>query len=462
MLTYDLSARGSTPRYEYLYRCLRRDILSGALASGARLPSKRALAEHLGVSVITVEAAYSQLVAEGCVESRPRRGYFVLARAMPGGFEPEPAASRPQPVWRLDLRSNRVDAALFPSGVWAKLTRRVLADNPDALLEGAPHEGLPELREAIAAYLRGYKGMAVSARQIVVGAGAEFLYLMLAQLFSGAAFALENPGYPKIRLAYSASGALCLPVELDAQGVNPGSLRRSGAGVLHISPAHQYPTGLVTPLPRRQELLRWAESTGSYIVEDDYDSELSYAPRPLPTLSSIDGAGRVIYVNTFSQTISPAIRIGYLVLPERLLDEWERRLGFYSCAVPSLEQHVLARFISGGGYERHLARLRKISRERRDSVLAAFAASPFAGRIEIAEPGAGLHFLMRVRTNQSDEVLRSRAAELGLRLGFLSDYAFDARRVEQHTLVINCAGLDSERLKEAVSLLGRVLEDEIA
>ena len=219
-----------------------------------------------------------------------------------------------------------------------------------------PHQGLYELREAIAGYLRGYKGLSVRAGQVVLGAGAEFLYLMLAQLFRGAALAVEDPGYPQIRRCYLGSGAECIPVALDAQGVDPAALRASGAAVLHISPAHQYPTGLVTPMPRRQELLHWAESNGGYIIEDDYDSELAFTPRPLPTLSGIDRAGRVIYMNTFSQTIAPGLRAGFLVLPERLLPLWRERLGFYSSAVPSLEQHVLARFISGGFYERHLAR----------------------------------------------------------------------------------------------------------
>ena len=424
MLTYDLTERAGAPLYEYLYRCLRRDILSGKLAAGERLPGRRSFAEHLGVSPVTVDAAYSQLVAEGCVEARPRRGYFVAALALPdAAAEPPLTPCRPEPErrWRLDLRSNRVDASLFPVGTWAKLTRRVLSEDPEALLRSVPHQGLYELREAIAGYLRGYKGLSVRAGQVVLGAGAEFLYLMLAQLFRGAA------------------------------------LRASGAAVLHISPAHQYPTGLVTPMPRRQELLHWAESSGGYIIEDDYDSELAFTPRPLPTLSGIDRAGRVIYMNTFSQTIAPGLRAGFLVLPERLLPLWRERLGFYSSAVPSLEQHVLARFISGGFYERHLARLRKTCRERRVAVLAAFRASAFAGRIDIREPGAGLHFLMRVDTALTDEELRARAEARGVRLAFLSDYAARPGGAPEHVLVINYAGLGGEKLGEAVEALEGII-----
>ena len=457
MLTYDLSARGSLPRYEYLYRCLRRDILSGALPSGTRLPSKRAFAEHLGVSVITVESAYAQLLAEGMIESRARRGYFAAARALPPPAAAVAASEDEPPRWRLDLRSGRQDAGFFPAGIWSRLTRRVLAECPSAPLGGAPHEGLYELRAAIAAYLRGEKALSVEPNQIIIGAGSEFLYLLLAQLFSGAVIALEDPGYPKIREVYTASGAVCVPAALDAQGVSPASLESGGAAVLHISPSHQFPTGAVTPVPRRQALLELMGRRGGYIIEDDYASELGFAPLPLPTLSSIDRAGRVIYMNTFSQTISPGLRVSYLVLPRRLLGLWRERLGFYSCAVPSLEQHVLARFISGGYYSRHLSRLRKACRERRSAVISAFRAAGFAPRVEIYEPGAPLHFLMRVSTGLPDAELRRRAEALGLRLGFLSDCAFSTRPELEHVLLINYSSLDEKRLCEAVELLGRII-----
>ena len=459
MLTYDLTRRGKLPVYEYLYRCLRRDILSGALSVGEKLPGRRKLAEHLGVSVITVDAAYSQLEAEGCVEARPRRGFFVCARPMPVAEAPaEPSKPGPeaQREWKLDLRSNRVAASLFPVGVWARLTRRALAEGPEELLKAAPHAGIYELREAIAAYLRGYKGMSVRAEQVIVGAGAEYLYMLLSQLFRGAVFALEDPGYPKIRQTYAAFGAVCEPVKLDGMGVDVKALRDTGAAVLHISPAHQYPTGLVTPLPRRQELLAWAESTGGYIIEDDYDSELANSPRPLPTLYSLDSAGRVIYVNTFSQTISPGMRAGYLVLPERLLDTWSERLGFCSCTVPSLEQQVLARFISGGYYERHLSRLRKACRASREGVLAALERMGLEAPRSAAE-SAGTHFLLRLDTNEPDAEIKSRAARLGIRLAFLSDYAFNPAGCEQHVLVVHCAGLSGEELDDAAGTVAEAL-----
>lgn len=461
MLTYPMEERGDLPLYEYLYRRIREDILSGKLTAGERLPSKRALAEHLNLSVITVEGAYAQLEAEGYLYTLPKRGFFVSqVDRTPAPKAPEPPAI-PVPEaarqWRLDLKSNQVDTARFPVSTWARLTRQVLSEDGAALLRPVPHQGLEALRRAIADDLRDYRGMSVSPEQIIVGAGAEYLYLLLAQLLGpGAVFAAEDPGYPKIRQVYGKCGASCRPVPLDAQGMDLAALTASGATVAHLSPSHHYPTGLVTPIARRQALLRWAEEVDGFIIEDDYDSEFRFTGRPLPTLQSIDCSGRVLYMNTFSQTISPSMRVGFVVLPPRLLERYRRELDFYACTVPALEQHVLARFLSGGYYEQHLSRMRKEYRQRRCAVLAAFRSGPFAHRITISEQGAGLHFLLRLDTDRSDADLRQRAEALGVRLGFLSEYAAVPDPSYAHTLVINYAGLDEARLPQAVELLGAV------
>ena len=456
MLTYDLETRGGLSLYEYLYRCLRDDILSGALAAGERLPSKRALAEHLRVSVITVEGAYQQLVAEGYADARPRQGFYVaqVDRRLPAAEAGEPVpAEAPPRSWRLDLKSGRADPSFFPSALWAKLTRQVLSEGSH--LAPVPPQGLPALREAIARDLRDFKGMTVSPEQIVVGAGAEYLYLLLAQLLGReAVIALEDPGYPKIRQVYGKWGTACRPIPLDGQGIALEALYASGATAAHLSPAHHYPTGIVTPIARRHALLRWAEEADGVIIEDDYDSEFRFIGRPIPTLQSIDARGRVVYMNTFSQTISPSMRVGFMVLPPRLLERCRRELGFYASTVPALEQQVLARFLSGGGYEQHLSRIRKKYRLLREAVLERFRPCPFAA--SLTDRGAGLHFLLRLNTEETDEALRRRAEGLGVRLGFLSEYAALPSPAHDHTLVVNYAGLSPERLPEAEALLSEV------
>lgn len=462
MLTYSLEERGGLPLYEYLYRCIREDILSGALHVGERLPSKRALAEHLGVSVITVEGAYQQLEAEGYVHTRPRSGFFVaqVERSAPARRPAADIQPRQERLWRLDLKTNRVDAARFPLATWTRLTRQVLAEEGPALLSPLPNQGLYALREAICSDLRNYRGLSVSPEQIVIGAGAEYLYLLLAQLLGrDTVLAVEDPGYPKIRQVYEKSGVRCVPLPLDAEGMNPDALRAAGAGAAHLSPSHQYPTGLATPIRRRQELLRWADETGGVIIEDDYDSELRFTGRPIPPLQSIDGEGRVAYLNTFSQTIAPSMRVGFLALPPRLLEQYRRELDFYACTVPATEQYVLTRFLEQGYYEQHLARMRTEYRARRSAVLEAFGRSSFAQRIHIAEQGAGLHFLMRLDTERTDEEIAARARERGVRLGFLSEYTQRRETAFAHTLVVNYAGLEKERLPETVELLADIFAE---
>ena len=460
MLTYRMEHRGTLPLYEYLYRCIRGDILSGTLHTHERLPSKRALAEHLRISVITVEAAYQQLEAEGYVYTRPKRGFFVcpVETISAPAAQPVLPTEPPPPVWRLDLSRNQADVSLFPASTWARLTRQVLAE--DNFLAPAPHQGLLSLRQAIADDLQAFKGMSVLPEQIVVGAGAEYLYLLLAQLFGpDAVFAVEDPGYPKIRQVYQKYGVRCLPIPMDRQGLRPDALAASGATVAHISPTHHYPTGIVTPIGRRQALLRWAEETGGFIIEDDYDSEFRFTGRPIPTLQSIDTGGRVVYMNTFSQTISPSMRVGFMVLPLRLLEQYRRELDFYACTVPVMDQHVLARFLSGGHFEQHLSRMRKEYRSRRDAVLAAFQSSPFSGRISLAEQGAGLHFLLHLDTGRSDEALRLHARCLGVKLSFLSDFAAVPHPDFAHTLVVNYADLEPKRLPETMALLAEVFSE---
>ena len=471
MLTYNLDERGGIPIYEFLYQRLRDDISRGVPGPGKRLPSRRMLAEHLGVSVITVENAYRQLEAEGYISIQPRRGAYVSAdmipqaslvkggwREAPGGFLSGPGGGAEAPrKWTLDLSGNHVDPSGFPAATWARLARRILSEKQNALLEPIPHQGLPEPRRAIADYLRAFKGMNIRPEQVVIGAGAEYLYLLIAQLLGPEKiFALEDPGYPKISMVYRKCGAGQVLIPADEQGMNIDILSKSHAAAAHLSPAYHYPTGAVTPIGRRRALLKWAETSGAYLIEDDFDSEFYAAGRPIPTLQSIDRAGRVLYLNTFSQTISPAMRIGYLILPPELLNIYQRELGFYACTVPALEQLILAGFLADGHFERHLSRTRKAYRIRRAEILDAFRHAAFANRARIQEQGAGPRFLLKLDTDCPDEILRARAEALGIRIKFLSDYASAPRPEFAHTLVIHCAGLDPGRLKKSMPLLEKI------
>ena len=359
MLTYDMERRGRLPLYDYLCRCIKEDIWSGTLGPGEKLPSKRALARHLEVAVATVENAYSQLVAEGYLYAEEKRGYFVSP--LETGDRPRPAeavrpsapsCALPQPrrEWLLDLTSGGAGTEGFPFTVWARLMRRVLTDQGEQLLRASPHNGVEELRRAVASCLHQFRGITVSPEQVVVGAGTEYLYGLIVQLLGrDLSYGVEDPGYPKAGKVYGLHGARCVPLALDEGGVPVEAVERSGVQVVHLSPSHQFPSGAVMPIARRQSLLRWAEEApGRYLIEDDYDSEFRFTGRPIPPLQSIDRAGRVIYMNTFSRSLAPSLRISYMVLPPALLERYQRTLGFYSCTVPAIEQYTLARFLSEG------------------------------------------------------------------------------------------------------------------
>ena len=461
MLTYDMEDRKGLARYDYLYRCIKEDILAGRLAAGEKLPSKRALAGHLEVAVVTVENAYAQLVAEGYLYAREKRGYFVSELAPLPAAEnapPEEEMTRQTRSWRLDLKQGGGGTEGFPFSVWARLMRRALTERGEELLRATPHSGAMELRKAISAYLYRFRGISACPEQIVVGAGTEYLYNLLVQLLGrDRLYGAEDPGYSKAVEIYALNGACCLPLPVDAQGVSADTLESKGVQVLHISPNHQFPMGIVTPIGRRQSLLHWAERGDRYIIEDDYDSEFRFTGRPIPTLQSIDRAGRVIYVNTFSRTLAPSLRISYMVLPRSLMGEYRSRLGFYSCTVPAMEQYTLAAFLDGGYFESHVNRMRVYYRGLRDRVMEVVRSGPLAGRAEIQNESTGLHFLLRLDTEKNDRELAARASRKGLRLSFLSDYERTEGAAPAHTLIVNYPGVGPERFGEAMELLAPML-----
>ena len=450
MLTYELKKSPGVPLYEALYRCIRADILSGALAAGEKLPSKRALAENLEVSKITVEAAYSQLLSEGYIRSQEKVGYFVEAveRHSPAPAEAVKAEKTEEtPV--IDLTG--AGTVRFPFSVWAKLQREVVLDYGEQLLLPMPNQGILELRQAISHHLAAFRGLHAPPENILIGAGTDFLYNILIQLLGRELiYAVEEPGYGKIRRIYAAGGVECVSAELDSAGVRPDSL--GDARVLHISPSHHFPTGLVTPVSRRSELLAWARERDSYIIEDDYDSEFRFDAHPMPAMQSMDSGGRVIYMNSFSKTLAPSIRISYMVLPGALMEKFRRKLGFYGCTVPSFEQYTLARFLSRGHFEKHINRMRKFYRARRNRVISLLRNCPFAEKLTILEQDAGLHFLLKVDTEISDRDLSAKLLESGIKIHSLSHYYHGDFR-DSHILVVNYAHLEEEALESALTAL---------
>ena len=404
MLDYNLEQRGGASLYEYVYQQIRDDIVAGRIAAGEHLPSKRAFASHLGISVITIENAYNQLLAEGYICSKPRRGYYacelpeapVLALAAgdidrdaaPASFGVHDSCGQPEQFAALS------PSALEAARLWQSALRATLTTEDEReIFSPAPAQGTARLRRAIAHHLRGTRGMGVNPDNIVIGAGAQLLDTMLVQLLGAdKIYAVEDPGYLRLTRIYQAMGCKVRHIPLDGEGVNLGELLDAGADVLHLMPSHQYPTGLVTSIARRYALLSWAaEQPGRYLIEDDFDCEFRLAGKPIPALASIDAAQSVIYTNTFSKSLSSALRLAYMVLPDELMERFRRELGFYASSVSSVDQVALARLLESGDYERHVNRVRVRAREARDGLAAIVRKTFPAGEVSIEHADAGLY-----------------------------------------------------------------------
>ena len=425
-----LDPAGELPLYEQLYRALAGRIRAGELPAGRRLPGKRSLAEQLGVSVNTVDTAYQLLAAEGWLDVRPRSGFFVAGRAslpLPGLPQAAPVPAAPAaavaPVWQFDCGTSGVDTGLFPFRTWGRIQKELLYAQPGLLAHGHP-QGDEELRAAIADYLQSYRGVVCTPDQIVVGAGAEYLLSLLAVLLPGGPAALEDPGYLRPRAVLGNCGVACLPVPIDAGGMDLDALEASGARIAYVTPSHQFPTGVTMPAPRRAGLLAWAMAApGRYILEDDYDSEFRFDVRPLPSLQGMAGPdGPVVYLSTFSKSLAPSIRIAYMVLPRHLLGAYRARFSAYASTVSRFEQQTLYRFMAEGHFTRHLARMRKEYRARAAALTGALESAFGADRLTFGGRQAGLHFLLRVAGGPPEGEMVRAARTAGVRLAGLSEF----------------------------------------
>ena len=463
MLTYSFENIGAESLYMHLYKCIREDIVSGEIKAGEKLPSKRSFAENLGISVITVENAYAQLISEGYIYALPKKGFFAAEIEKHTAQEKKeitPVLLPDTPQYFADFSSNRTDPENFPFATWAKLMREVISEKSAELMINAPCGGVPALRQAIAAHLRAFRGIEADPNHIIVGAGTEYLYGLLIQLLGfDKTYALEDPGYRKVGQIFESHGVRYVYTPMDADGVSPEALNESGADILHISPSHHFPTGIVTPAARRYALLSWAaQSAGRYILEDDYDSEFRLTGKPIPALKSMDVTDRVIYMNTFTKSLASTIRISYMVLPAALAERFYRQLGFYACTVSNLEQYTLAKFISDGHFEKHINRMRTRYKIKKDRLLREMEHSGLLRISEIRQEESGLHFLLCIRSKTDAETIRQAALEQGVRVMSLADYYHAARPEPGARFVISYSEMPDALIEEAVRRLTKAVQ----
>ena len=456
-LTISLDTRSRIPLYEQIYDYIKTDIQSGRIPYGEKLPSTRFLSKHLEVSRSTVELAYEQLLSEGYIESVPYKGFFVaqidelyhLKKDKPQPQRERKEARR----YRYDFTPNGVDLKSFPYNVWKKLSKDILLDDRTELFRSGDSQGEYGFRSAICSYLYQARGVDCTPDQIIVGAGSDYILMLLGMILGmDHTIAFEDPTYKQ---AYRMAGGMsynCIPVSMDKNGMKVTELEKSGADIAYVTPSHQYPTGVIMPIRRRMELLKWAcEEQGRYIVEDDYDSEFRYKGKPIPALKGYDASDKVIYLGTFSKSIAPAIRLSYMVLPKPLLEAYEQKARFVNSTVSKVDQLIVQKFIEEGYYERHLNKTRALYKSRHDVLIEELR--PMADICTISGENAGVHLLLTFQNGMAEEELIDRAARADIRVYGLSDYRIRENCEEKATILLGYANLTEDQIREAARLL---------
>lgn len=468
-LTIEFSPSSGKHLYEQIYDYIRQEIRTGKLLEGERLPSTRSLAEFLQVSRSTVELAYDQLVSEGYIEARPYRGYFICkADELPelGTISAE-EENNGREEWRetsevsepteaeYDFSPNTIDMTAFPYATWKKITKKILVDANSEMFASGSSKGDYELRETIRRYLHASRGVNCHPEQIIIGAGTDYLLMLLEKILGRhVKMAMENPTYKRAYCIFDSFAYSISPVPIDKSGMCVRELRKSGAEAAYVMPSHQYPTGIIMPIGRRVELLKWAgEEEGRYLIEDDYDSEFRFKGKPVPSLQASDRMGKVIYIGTFSKSIAPAIRIGYMVLPMPLLKIYEEKCSFYSTPVSRIDQRILNEFIANGHFERHLNRMRKIYREKHDLLLSELRGTE--RDFSISGENAGLHLLLKSKKKMTEKELVERAAAEGVKVYGLSSFCVGKIPADwkEETIVLGYAALSKTQITEGAKRL---------
>ncbi|MBQ3665383.1 MAG: PLP-dependent aminotransferase family protein [Lachnospiraceae bacterium] len=455
-LTIELNTNNKIPLYEQIYNFIKNEIKNGNIPCKAKLPSTRSLATHLAVSRSTVDLAYAQLVSEGYIEAEPYRGYYVSEITLlydQGSSEKEAAKEKTVPKEKdgIDFSPWGIDLSSFPYNAWRKISRALLSIDNKELFAPCHYKGEYGLRLEISRYLYEARGVKCVPEHIILGAGNEYLLAMINQLFcTRPMIAMESPTYTQAFHVFRQNGNTIIPIKVDKNGMVVKELMESDAKIAYVMPSHQFPTGVVMPIKRRLQLLEWAmNGTDRYIIEDDYDSEFRYLGKPIPALQSIDRNEKVIYMGTFSKAIAPSIRMSYMVLPQILVEQFEKRTSFYSQTVSKMDQMIVSRFMKEGYFERHLNKMRAVYRNKHDLILSLL--KECNGKISISGENSGLHIILTVNNQMSEEKLIAKAKEEGIIIHGISQYYIDKKNVAKSTVLIGFAGLSQEEIKTGIA-----------
>lgn len=458
LLTLQFDHENKKPYYQQLYSYIKNEIQNGKIPYDTKLPSKRKLSAYLGISQNTIQAAYDQLIEEGYIISIEKRGFFVskIDYLQKLKVDTHNLSDRKSDTSQIlyDFTYHGVDMPSFPFDQWRKLMKEILNEYDNELLQPGDSLGYYQLRGAISDYLHQSRGVNCTSHQIVISSGTEMLFQTLIQLFhKESIYGIENPGYEKLNQLFTGNRASFLPIRIDQNGMRPEEIGKSNANILCIAPAHQFPSGGIMPINRRIQILNWAnEADNRYLIEDDYDSEFKYSGKPIPALQGLDTNEKVIYMGSLSKSISPTLRVSYMVLPTHLMKEYKERLSYILCPVPIMEQKVLCRFIEMGYFERHLNKMRTIYKKKRDALVKAIIDLDCG--IEILGAEAGLHLLIQVPNKMTEEELIQSALQQGIKTYGISKYYSDrSALIDKPTLLLGFATMPENNIEKAAGLL---------
>jgi GntR family transcriptional regulator/MocR family aminotransferase len=460
-LTIPLQLESKTPIYLQIYEYMKREISQGSLPAGTRLPSHRNLAVQLNVSRITVESAYQQLLAEGYVESKPKRGIFVAEVDIDVMSKNEQNMSYKtnnniEERYDYDCSQGLIDQKAFPITNWKRALHETLFQCENELFAKEDPQGEFVLREHISKYLYHARGVYSSPDQIIIGAGTQpLLWLLLQLLGSKKEYGIENPGFHRVTAMIQSSGLPVHPIPLDDKGIHISALRESGANVAYVTPSHQFPLGMIMPLSRRLELLKWANDCVGYIIEDDYDGEFRYAGKPIPSLQGLDSKERVIYMGTFSKSFLPSLRMGYIVLPPHLLRAYKELGGMFKQTVSILQQLAFATFIQKGDWERHINRIRTLYKRKHISLVKSIT-DEMGAHVYILGEQSGLHIVLHVHNGMNEQELIHAAAKQRIKLYPLSTYDSVHNLREASYVLLGFGSIPEDCIETVVKLLKRV------
>ncbi|WP_232311196.1 MocR-like pyridoxine biosynthesis transcription factor PdxR [Robertmurraya korlensis] len=459
-ITLSFDSNSSEPLYLQLYSFFKKEIVEGRLIPETKLPSKRKLSTHLQISQTTVESAYQQLIAEGYVKSEPRKGLFVTQLEM--GFFNEKERTSPHdklqknpivnPI-KVDFGHGNIARNEFPFPTWRKLTVQSLYEDESHLLLSGHRQGDLPLRVEIAKYLYQSRGVQCEPDQILIGAGTQYMVTFLTMLIGrDRVYSMENPGFHRTREAFKDQGVKLLGIELDQEGIKMEDLVASKASVTYVTPSHQFPMGMVMPISRRMELLKWAHETESYIIEDDYDGEFRYTGKPIPSLQGLDKHGRVIYLGTFSKSLIPSLRISFMVLPPTLLSRYQDRFSIYKQTVSRLHQQTLYLFMKEGHWSRHLQKMRNTYRKKQ-TVLLALITERLGEHVTVIGVDSGLHILLKVHNHMTESELISHAEKMGVRVYPTSVYYDGDPHPNIPMVLLGYGGVSEREMQTGIHLL---------